>query len=56
MCHILKVCEVQLTSEELCPQQRLSSSVCDGLHVCRDVLGIHILCTHKHNQVRELCE
>lgn len=31
------------TSEELCPQQRRCRSVCDGLHVCGQLLSVHIL-------------
>lgn len=46
---VIIVCADGLTSEELCPQQRLGSTVCDGPHICRDLLGIYILCMHKYN-------
>lgn len=38
---------MQLTSEKFCPQKCLRSSVCDGLHICGDLLGIDILCNTK---------
>lgn len=44
---------MKLTSEELRPQQSLSGSVCYGLHVCGQILSIHILYREREGREKE---